>query len=80
MDFNFDYFSPYNTTDINGWRHSIGLLCQVINRATVQFYFDVQNSKDNQLGAKNKQTSATLEDFHEKMKSSLMSTGKEYSL
>lgn len=35
MDYTFNYFSPYNTTDISGWRHSVGLLCQVINHATV---------------------------------------------
>lgn len=31
IDYDFSYFSPYNTTDVNGWRHSIGLLSQFIN-------------------------------------------------
>lgn len=43
FDYEFTYFSPYNTTDVLGLKHTIGMLAQFINPVTVQYYFDLQN-------------------------------------
>lgn len=46
IDYTFTHFSPYNTTDVPGWYHTLGLLCQFINPIQVQYFFDVQNYTD----------------------------------
>ena len=47
FDFEFDYASPYNTTDLGGWRHLAKMLTQVRNVMLVQYYF---NAEDKLLG------------------------------
>jgi hypothetical protein len=67
FDYEFKYYSPYNTNDVTGFKHALGLLCQFLNPQTIQYYFNIASTPvDN--------------DQHQLLKSTLMRPGSEYSL
>jgi len=41
FDYDFEYTSPYNTTDIIGLKTMVKLLTQVRNSMTTQYYFNL---------------------------------------
>lgn len=43
FDYEFEYASPYNTTDVSGWRFVAKLLSQVRNVMLVQYYFNTED-------------------------------------
>ena len=42
FDYEFEYASPYNTTDVLGLKHMIKVLTQVRNVMVVQYYFNLE--------------------------------------
>ena len=72
FDYKFKNTSPYNTTDVGGWWHTMNLLTQFINKMQVQYFFNLQNEW--------KSKSDDLDELQKFIRSSLMSPGREYEL
>lgn len=74
FDYDFQYASPYNSTDVKGFKTVLKMLTQLRNSMLVQYYFNVEEKLSN--------VSSTIDPGaqYQILRSTMMSRGKMYGL